>query len=56
MRRKNSSRIRKQEVGFLLSEAPGSFPLFSIEEKAKAKERKRERERHRERRVRMRGD
>ena len=54
--RNNSSRIRKQEVGFRLSEALGSYPLFSLEEKEKEKDRKRERERHRERRVRVRGD
>ncbi len=53
--RNNSSRIRKKEVGFRLSEAIalGSFPLFWLEEKRK---RKRERERQKERRVRVRGD
>ena len=46
--RNNSSRIRKQEVGFRLSEALGSFPLFSLEEKEKEKE-AREKERDIER-------
>ena len=45
---RNSSRIRKQEVGFRLSEAFGSFPLFSLEEKEKEKE-AREKERDIER-------
>ena len=53
--RNNSSRIRKQEVGFRLFEALGSFP-FSLEEKERERERKRERVRHRERRVRVSGD
>ena len=48
--RNNSSRIRKQEVGFRLSEANalGSFPLFLLEEKEKEKERKRQREKERD--------
>jgi len=46
--RNKSSRIRKQEVGFRLSEAVGSFRLFSLEEKEKEKMRKRETERKRE--------
>jgi hypothetical protein len=46
--RNNSSRIRKQEVGFRLYETLGSFPLFSLEEKEKEKE-AREKERDIER-------
>ena len=38
--RNKSLRIRKQEVGFRLSETLDSFPLFSLEEKEKEKERK----------------
>ena len=41
--RNNSSRIRKQEVGFRLSE--GSSHLFSLEEKEKEKEKERKRDR-----------
>ena len=42
--RSNSSRIRKQEVGFRLSEANalGSFPLLLLGEREREKERKKE--------------
>ena len=45
--RKNSSRIRKQEVAFPLSEANelGSFTFFSLVETLREREREREKER-----------
>jgi hypothetical protein len=47
--RNNSSRIRKQEVGFRLFEALGSFFSFSLEENEKERKREIEKERDIER-------